>query len=228
MLRKNIWFFIIGLFSFMYVQNLNAQTREILHDYNYQMYLQTLKTGCLLVELSDRAGIREKLVTHGDTAKLRRFDFELNREFNEIFSAFHKYYSFGNVYFFLKSETHLLREKSFHKMRWFSSSRSPISSHEIDTSNFLIGTFGKMERMDSVAVYDRQGAFLRNEPKTSFQAFVFRDMSHKMIYKKYFLHVRTILRSRTKVIRVLNANLKRNYNTILSYRKNEKSNQNEN
>lgn len=222
--RKNIWFLVIVTGILFSTRNVVAQTREILHDYHNQMYLHTLKTGCLLVELSDRATIREKLLTHNDTNKLRRFDFELDREFNEIFSAFKKHYAFGKVYFFYKSEAHLLKEKSFYKMRWFDNTRSAISSNEIDTSNFLIGTFGKMERMDSIHFYDSQGQLTRKEPKTSFDAFIFRDMGHSIIYKKYFLHVRTILRNRTKVIRVLNANLTRNYNTILSYKKNDNSN----
>jgi hypothetical protein len=195
-----------------------AQTRGIISDLQYQKYLHTLKKGCLLVELSDRAGIRQKLVQHNESAKLRRFDFEMDQEMNEIFSAFQKHYNFGKVYFFLKSETHLLREKSFDKMQWFDSKRSKISAREIDTTDFLIGAFDRMERKDSISIYDAQGKFIGKEPKRSFHAFVFRDMNYSIIYKDYFLHVRTILRNRIKVIRALNSKLTRNYNIILSFK----------
>jgi hypothetical protein len=195
-----------------------AQTRGVINDEQYQQYLHTLKKGCLLVELSDRAGIRQKLVQHNESAKLRRFDFEMDQEMNEIFSAFQKHYNFGKVYFFLKSETHLLIEKSFDKMHWFDSKRTKISAREIDTTNFLIGAFDRMERKDSISIYDAQGKFIGKEPKRSFHAFVLRDKNHRIIYKDYFLHVRTILRNRMKVIRALNSKLTRNYNTILSFK----------
>jgi hypothetical protein len=196
-----------------------AQTKSVLKDSNYQMYVHTLKTGSLFVELSDRSSIRAKLVEHDEQDKLRRFDFELNKEFSEIFKAFDKYYKFGKVYFYYKSEAHLLRQKKYSKMQWFNTSRNSISSIDIDTMNYLLGSFGKMERLDSISIYDDNGKLIRKEPKTSFYGFVFRDAEHKIINKNYFLHVRSIFRTRTKVIRLLNAQLTNNYNTILSFNK---------
>jgi len=205
-----------------------AQSRSVLKDPTYQMYVNTLKTGSLLVELADRASIRAKLSEHNEQDKLRRFDIELNKEFNEIFNAFDKYYKFGKVYFYYKSEAHLLRQKKYSKMQWFNASRNQISSKDIDTTNYLLGSFGKMERLDSISVYDDQGKLIRKEPKTSFFAFVFRDSEHKIINKNYFLHVRSIFRTRTKVIRLLNAQLTRNYNTVLSLNSTNNPQPNEN
>jgi hypothetical protein len=203
-----------------------AQTNAVLADSSYQKYVHTLKTGCLLVELSDRAGIRAKLLQYNETDKLRRFDLALEKEFNEITSAFLKYYNFGKVYFYLKSESHLLKQKAYHKMRWLNTSRIAVNSNEIDTNNFLLGTFARMERADSLLVLDSKGKIVGKEAKMSFQAFVFRDMKNRIIVKSYFLHVRTIFRNKTKVIRILNANLTKNYNSILKLK--TKTNRNEN
>lgn len=206
----------------------NAQTRSLLLDSTYQLFIHTLKTGCLLVELSDRAGIRAKLVQHDQTERLKRFDYEIDKEFNEIFSAFQKYYNFGAVYFYYKSESHFLKQRSFHKMRWFNSSRTAVASSEIDTTKFLLGTFGRMERADSLVNLDEKGKVVSKEAKLSFQAFVFRDMKERIIDKNYFLHVRTIFQNKTKVIRLLNSNLQRNYNSILKLKTKIKTLQNEN
>jgi histone deacetylase complex regulatory component SIN3 len=89
-----------------------------------------------------------------------------------------------------------------------------------------LGTLARMERADSLIVLDSKGKIVVKEAKMSFQAFVFRDMKNRIIDKSYFLHVRTIFRNRPKVIRILNANLTKNYNAILKLK--TKTNRNEN
>ncbi len=210
---------IIGVWMSIYSTNSHAQTRRALADSTYQVHLLTLKTGCLFVRLSDRASIRAKLVEHNETDKLRRFDLELSREFNEIISAFQKYYNFGKVYFFYRSETAFLKNSEFHKMTWLNSEGTKITSKEIDTSQYYIGEFGAMELQDSVSILDENGRFVKKEPKTSFQTFMLRDAQYRALPKQYAFHVRTILRTKTKVIRVFNARMERNYNSVLKLQK---------
>lgn len=223
MIARNIFSLVfpivVGISMSTYSTNSQAQTRRILADSTYQVHLLTLKTGCLFVRLSDRASIRAKLVEHNETDKLRRFDLELSKEFNEIISAFHKYYKFGKVYFFYRSETVHLKNAEFHKMTWLNTAGTKISSKEIDTSQYCIGEFGPMELRDSVSILDENGRFVKKEPKTSFQTFMLRDAQYRAMPKQYAFHVRTIFRTNTKVIRVFNARMERNYNSILKLQK---------
>lgn len=191
-----------------------SQTRDVLQDSVYQSYINTLKSGTLMICLSDRAGIRAKLVKYNDSERLRKFDIKLKQEFTEIINAFGNYYTFGKVFFFYRSEINLLKKKKFHEMRWLDKTGIQVVSTTIDTGRYLIGEFSQMERSDSIITRDAKGKIINKEPKLSFSAFVFRNSNFAIIGKWYAMHVRAILRNRTKIIRIMNARIIRNFSEI--------------
>jgi hypothetical protein len=203
-------FVILLLLQFGVAPLVKSQNGAQFADSLYQSYINTLKNEVLLVQLSDRASIRQKLVKYNETEKLQRFDQALKGEFKEIISGFNKYYSFGKVYFFLKSEAQLLKNGNFNKMTWINTTGDTLKAGSLFFKNYMIGEFSRMERRDSIYSRDANGKLLESEPKLSFHAFILRDAQFRIIDKKYYLHVRTILRNRSKVIKAFNKKLHKN------------------
>lgn len=207
MLTKKTIIFLMLLTSLL----LNfAQAQERFHTLSNDVptiqYLNILKTGHLLVRLSDRAVIREKLVQYNDSNHLKKFDALLAQEHEEIISAFRNYYNFGEVLFFYRSETQALLDNQWARMTIINHKNEKINSNNIQLNAFMIGEFAKMERKDSLQVKYANEA-LKKEPKTAFSAFVLRDRNMAILHKDLNLHVRTIFRKNKKVVGLFNSKL---------------------
>ncbi len=196
--------------QFFVLKQVNAQAPRYLNDPIYLTYFNTLRQGNLLVGLSDRAGIRAKLVQYGETEELRKFDAALHDEFDEIFQAFKKQYSFGAVYFYLKSEQNLLGTDKFSTMQFYDAQGQKVNPEQINGQLFLFGEFSRMERKTRGPLIVSKDEASKTNTKTSFSAFVIRDQENKIINKSYYLFVRTILRSKASTIKKLNKRLERN------------------
>lgn len=204
--KKTLLFF--TLLTSLLISNVHAQDR----DYNLSKnllnleYLHILKTGHLLIRLSDRATIREKLVRYNEAEQLKRFDALLAREHEEIISAFRNHYKFGQVLFFYRSETQALLDNQLGEITIINWNNEKIDSNNIQLKAFMIGEFSKMERKDSTTVKYANGA-IKKEPKTSFSAFVLRDRNMAILHKDVNLYVRTIFRKNKKVVALFNSKL---------------------
>lgn len=187
-----------------------AQTPNYLSDSLYLSHFNTLKSGVLLVRLSDRAGIREKLVQHGEQEKLEKFDSRLSAEFKSVFQAFSKNYTFGRVYFFLRSETQLLGEGKYHEMLFYNVKGEKVTFETINTTDFLVGEFGKMNRTSRGALIKTSANEDFMGEKGTISAFYMMDANFVTIPRSYYLHSRMIFRTKSKVIHQLNRRLERN------------------
>lgn len=202
--------FLLVLFSCFLVNRAEAQSPSYLNESLYLEYFSTLKNGNLLIRLSDRATIREKLVKYGEDEKLKKFDAALQAEYAEIFSAFKKYYDFGKVYFFLRSETAFLTSDKLPEMQFFDVNGQKVNANEIDGKFYLIGEFSRMERrIRGPLIQSKEDLATRNF-STSFSAFVIRDKNLRLTQKSYYLFVRNILRSKAGMIKKFNNRLDRN------------------
>ncbi len=172
--------------------------------------LSILKNGYLLVRLSDRANIREKLMRYNEADHLKRFDALLAKEHSEIIEAFRKHYNFGQVLFFFRSQTQALLDGQWQNITFINTNNENVNPNTIQLKTFMIGEFSKMELKDSILVKQTNGE-MKKEPKTSFTAFVLRDRNMAILNKKVGLHVRTIFRKNKTVVRIFNNKL---YNGI--------------
>lgn len=176
----------------------------------YQHYYNMLRSGNLLVRLMDRATIREKLVKHGETDKLRLFDEHLAAEYKEIFHAFERHYKVGRVYFFLNSQEELLKQGKFSEMQFLDIHGQVVISDKINATNYLIGEFSRMIRVSNGPLIQPKNARNRKSVQNSFSAFVMRDKELNLIPKDYYLHVYTVIRTKKGSIKKLNKRLHRN------------------
>jgi hypothetical protein len=203
-------FFFVLLWLKLFHHAVQAQKPGYLSDSLYLGYLNTLRSGVLLVRLSDRAGIREKLVQYDERERLAQFDRRLNAEFKSIFDAFARNYTFGRVYFFLKSETHLLREGKFKEIIFYNVKGEKVAFETINTKNFIIGEFGNMNRTSRGPLIKTSGTDDYSSSKGSISAFYMMDANFETIPRSYYLYSRVILRTKSRVIHQLNKRLERN------------------
>jgi hypothetical protein len=187
-----------------------GQGPKYLQSNAYISYLETLKHGNLLVRLSDRASFRKKSLQYGEVETLKKFDASLQTEYNEIFNAFLANYKIGKVYFFLHSETDLLKAGKFSEMRFFDIHGQNVSHDEINTQKFLIAEFAKMEQKTRGPLFETKKVEEKESGKTTFSALVVREKDLTIIDKSFYLFVRTIFRSKSRVVKKLNKRLTRN------------------
>ncbi len=202
--------FFLVLFSCCLVNRAGAQSPSYLNESLYLEYFSTLKNGNLLIRLSDRAAIREKLVKYGENEKLKKFDAALQAEYAEIFNAFKKHYDFGKVYFFLRSETAFLTSDKLPEMQFFDVNGQKVNANQIDVKSYLIGEFSRMERRTRGPLIQSKEDLEKGDFKTSFSAFVIRDKNSRLIQKSYYLFVRSFLGSKSASVKKLNKRLQRN------------------
>lgn len=202
----------LGLLTFKSVSS-QAQAPNYINDPEYLSLFYTLKNGNLIVILSDRASIREKLVKHSDTERLNKFDAALQAEFQEYFKAFAKSYKFGSVYFMMRSELPLLERGDFSSMTFYSTQGTKVDAAQVNTQRFLLGEFGRMDRRSRGPLFAPKSA-RRTQPESSIAAFFLRTPNLEIIAKEYFMYQRTILRSKSGVVKRFNKRLARNERLI--------------
>ncbi len=196
-----------------------AQIPTYFNEPQYLEYFYALKEGNLIVVLSDRGTIREKLVKYGETDKLKKFDKALENEFNEIYSAFNSSYTFGSVYFIRKSELPSLLKKEVSKINFKDNKGNSVPWSQVNTERYLLGEFGKLDRRSRGPLLASKNS-KKNESESSISAFFLMTPNEEIISKKFYLYQQTMFRSKEGVIKQFNKRLLRN-NKMLSAAKAE-------
>lgn len=191
-----------------------AQTPMYLSDSVYLKHFWTLREGALLVRMSDRKSMREKLEKFDKQDALLQLNRRLKIEYDEIFAAFSKNYSFGNVYFFYFSQTDLLISGKLCEMQFFNKQGEVVNCNEIKGKPYLLGEFGTLNRTKNGPLIGGEKASNPSDTRSTFTAFYIMDSKLIPLQKTHYMFVRMVLKTKAGAIKKLNNRFQRNLRLI--------------
>lgn len=133
---------LIGIL-FISVLGFSVQTKEEAKKQAISQIAQ-LKTGVMLVRLSDKAPVIKALKDKGMHKRARLIKMKQEKVNKEIIKSFNEF-TFCHVYFFYSSDSKFLKKRQFNKVSLYHGIDSLATGVKLDT-NFFVADFGILSR----------------------------------------------------------------------------------
>ena len=133
--------FTLAIIFLTVLTSFSAQTREEASA-KAKSQIKTLKSGIMLVRLSDKAPVIKALKDKGMHKRARLIKMKQEKLNKEIIAAFNDF-TFCHVFFFYSSDSDLLKARKFDKVTLYHGIDSLATGVKLDT-NFFVADFGML------------------------------------------------------------------------------------